>query len=267
MIEPSAIVNHLQMSLLRVASWASCSSCFVHPVRPTFWHGGGDQRPSGLWPEYREPPLAPTVQLLKMAPPDARGPGFTPFDAADVRALAAEARRGNRPDPAELDRLLEAASRGDRRAQESLLNAHLDWVASAADERRDRGLSEGDLFQEGALGLMEAIRGLGATGGGDFEIVSRREIAVHMDRALAREEAALRESEQLVRAAEDYERTEIGLRQELGREVTTVELAEKLEWTRERTEQVARLVEDARRRHDEELLGYLDPADPEDGRS
>jgi len=197
-----------------------------------------------------------------MAPPHAREPGFRPFEDVDVRALAAEARRGNRPDPAEHDRLLEAASRGDSQARELLLNAHLDWVASAAEERRDRGLSEGDLFQEGALGLMAAIGAFGPAGGGDFEAACRREIATHMDRALDDEEAAVRDSERLARAAEDYEGAEIGLRRELGREATTGELAEKLEWTRERTEEVGRLVDDARRRHDEELLSYLDPPDP-----
>jgi RNA polymerase primary sigma factor len=198
-----------------------------------------------------------------MAPRDAREPGFTPFDASDVRALAAEARRGNRPDPAEHDRLIEAASRGDHRAQESLLSAHLGWVASAAEERRDRGLSEVDLFQEGALGLMEAIGNLEPASRADFEAACRKEIADHMDRALADEEAAVRDGEMLVRAAEDYERTEIALRRELGRKATSAELAEKLEWTQERTEQVGRLVDDARQRHDEEILAYLDPADPE----
>ena len=186
------------------------------------------------------------------------------MDIADVTGLAGEARRGNRPDPAEHDRLLEAASRGDNRAREALLSAHLDWVESAAAERRDRGLSEGDLFQEGALGLMEAIRSLPSAGSAEFEFVCKREIAVYMDRALADEAAAVRDAEMLVRAAEDYERTEVGLRGELGREATVAELAEKLEWTTERTEEVGRMVHDARRRHDEELLEYLDPADQAD---
>ena len=197
-----------------------------------------------------------------MAPRDAREPGLAPSDAADVRALAEEARRGNRPDSAEHDRLLQAAGRGDQQAQQQLLNAHLDWVASAAEERRHRGLSEGDLFQEGALGLMEAIRTF-STGDADFEVACRREIAGRMDRALADEQAAVSEGEMLVRDAEDYERTEINLRRELGRRATNAELAEKLEWTEQRTDEIGRLVDDARRRHDEELLDYLDPVDPE----
>src|SRR5438309_5192916 len=79
----------------------------------------------------RRLPLGLTLQLPGMAPPDAREPGLTPFDATDVRALAAEAGCGNQPDSAEHHRLLQAASRGDQRAQQSLLNAHLDWIVSA----------------------------------------------------------------------------------------------------------------------------------------
>src|SRR5207244_6047794 len=139
-------------------------------------------------PNRLTPP--PTLQLRRVAPRDAREPGFTPLDAADVRGLAAAARRGNRPDPAEHDRLLMAASLGDDRAREALLSAHLDWVETAAADRRDRGLSEGDLFQEGALGLVEAIRRFAGAGGAEFEVVCRREIAAHMDRALADEAAA-----------------------------------------------------------------------------
>ena len=36
-------------------------------------------------------------------------------------------------------------------------------------------------------------------------------------------------------------------------------MARKLEWTVERTRYVAQIVTEARRRHDEELLAYIDP--------
>ena len=49
------------------------------------------------------------------------------------------------------------------------------------------------------------------------------------------------------------------MRHELQREPTEVELAEKLEWTVDRTRYVAQVVADARRRHDEELLAFIDP--------
>jgi hypothetical protein len=40
---------------------------------------------------------------------------------------------------------------------------------------------------------------------------------------------------------------------------TESEIAEKLEWTIERTRYVAQVVADARRRYDEELLAFIDP--------
>jgi hypothetical protein len=49
------------------------------------------------------------------------------------------------------------------------------------------------------------------------------------------------------------------MRLELGREATEAEVAEKLEWTIDRTRYVAHVVADARRRHDEELLAFIDP--------
>ena len=61
-------------------------------------------------------------------------------------------------------------------------------------------------------------------------------------------------------AATDYERTEVAMRLELHREPTTGELAEKLEWTADRTRYVAQVVADARTRQDEELLAFIDPA-------
>ena len=51
--------------------------------------------------------------------------------------------------------------------------------------------------------------------------------------------------ERLIVAATDYERTELLMRMELGREATEAELAEKLEWTVERTGYVAHVVADA----------------------
>ena len=60
-------------------------------------------------------------------------------------------------------------------------------------------------------------------------------------------------------AATDYERTEILMRHELGRTPTGPELAEKLEWSVDRTHYVAQVVAEARRRHDEGLLAFIDP--------
>jgi RNA polymerase primary sigma factor len=167
-------------------------------------------------------------------------------------------------------RLLEAAGHGDEEARNRLTRAHLDWVVSAAEERSDQGLSQGDLFQEGTIGLLEAISSFHASGAPDFERFARRQVALRMDRALSEERRQVRDSEMLVRAAGEYDEAEIGLRRELGRPGSDVEMAARLEWSLQRTVAIRELVTEARRRYDQDLLQYLEEEDvevvaPEDG--
>jgi DNA-directed RNA polymerase sigma subunit (sigma70/sigma32) len=132
-------------------------------------------------------------------------------------------------------------------------------VLRLAEARADRGLPVGDLVQEGSLGLVEAVRTFGDEAGDDFGAFAERKAGEQMDAALAAEAAAVRDAELLVAAASDYERTEILLHKLLRRPATEAEIAEKLEWTVDRTRYVAAVVADARRRHDEELLAFIDP--------
>lgn len=156
--------------------------------------------------------------------------------------------------------LLEQAALGDRASQERLVAAHLGLVIRLAADRVDRGLSMPDLVQEGSIGLVEAVRSFAGRDESDFVSFAEQQIAAQMEQAIATESAAVRDAQLLVTAATDYEHTEQVLRWELNREPTEAELAEKLEWTVERTRYVAHVVADARRRHDEEMLEFIDPA-------
>jgi DNA-directed RNA polymerase specialized sigma subunit len=202
----------------------------------------------------------PRIDAL-MAPSPDREPGQQRFDDQRVEDLAAAAGANHRPDRAEHERLLQAAGRGDHRACEALTEAHLDWVVAAARERAERGLSQADLFQEGTIGLMEAIRAFSSSHRHDFETFARERVALQMDRALGAEDKAVQDGKMLLQAAQDYVRAEFSVRRELGRAATTAELAAKLEWTVQRTEEIGQMVADAQRRHDEEILQYLEPGD------
>jgi RNA polymerase primary sigma factor len=116
-----------------------------------------------------------------------------------------------------------------------------------------------DLVQEGSIGLVEAVRAFAGSGAPDFASFAEARVNAQMDAAVEAEAAAVRDAHLLVNAATDYERTEILMRYELGRPPTDPELAEKLEWTVDRTRYVAQVVAEARRRHDEELLAFIDP--------
>jgi DNA-directed RNA polymerase sigma subunit (sigma70/sigma32) len=161
--------------------------------------------------------------------------------------------------PGEQEKLLERAALGDVNSQERLVAVNLTMVIRVALERGEQALSVPDLVQEGSIGLVEAVRTFADSGELDFPQFAESKIGAQMDAAIAAEGAAVRDAELLIAAATDYERTQWLLRRQLGREAAEAELAEKLEWTIERTRYVAHVVADARRRHDEELLAFIDP--------
>ena len=160
----------------------------------------------------------------------------------------------------EQQRLLERAELGDGASLERLVAVNLGLVIGLATAREEQGLSMPDLVQEGSIGLVEAVRSFATSGESDFVDFAEQRITRQMDAAIAAEAAAVRDAELLVTAATDYERTEVLMRRLLERAPTEDELAEKLEWTIERTRYIARVVADARRQYDEEMLEFIDPA-------
>jgi RNA polymerase primary sigma factor len=180
-------------------------------------------------------------------------------DAAVIRDLLRHAQTTKPLSDGEQERLLERSALGDKGSEDRLVAANLDMVIRLAAARGEQGMSMPDLVQEGSIGLVEAVRTFAYSGESDFARFAEQRAGAQMDAALAAEADAVRDAELLIAAATDYERTQTVMRVELLRDPTEDELAEKLEWTVERTRYVAQVVADARRRHDEELLQYIDP--------
>jgi RNA polymerase sigma factor (sigma-70 family) len=166
---------------------------------------------------------------------------------------------GESTSPDERPGLLRAAASGDRPARNRLLEELNYLVADAARQREGRSLEGGDLFQEGTIGLLSAIDSFHDSGQKEFESYAREQIALRMDAALQEEDAAVERAASLVRAAEEYERGEQQTRRELGRPGTDEEVAGKLKWSLEHTRKIKEMVQEARRRHDEDILSFLDP--------
>lgn len=162
-------------------------------------------------------------------------------------------------DAREQEDLLRRAGDGDTASQEVLVEAFMPTVFAMASARGDQGLPLGDLVQEGSIGLIQAIREFSTSGEADFRRFAETHIAAQLAAAIDAERAAVQEAQQLVTACEDYDRVQMLLGRELHRPPTEAEMARKLEWTVDRTRYVAKVVTEARRRHDEELLAYIDP--------
>ena len=180
-------------------------------------------------------------------------------DDAVMRDLRDQARAMPPLDQREEAELLERSAHGDRPSQTRLVASKLAMVIRLAESRREQGLSVPDLVQEGSLGLVEALQSFEGGEAAAFDEFAERHVGSQMDAAIAAEAAAVRDAEQLVAAATDYERVEALLTRSLQRAPTEIEIAQKLEWSPDRTSYVARVVADARRRHDEELLAFIDP--------
>jgi RNA polymerase primary sigma factor len=190
----------------------------------------------------------------------AAGPPMIDSDAETMRDLMRQADAIRPLSGDEQEQLLQRAGLGDKASQERLVAVNLGLVIRLAAERDQQGLSTPDLVQEGSIGLVEAVRSFVDSGASEFASYAEQRIRHQMDEAIAIEATPVRDAELLVAAATDYEHALLVMRLELEREPTESELAEKLEWTVERTRYVARVFADARRRHDEELLEFIDPA-------
>jgi DNA-directed RNA polymerase sigma subunit (sigma70/sigma32) len=180
-------------------------------------------------------------------------------DEDALQALMLGARSVGPLAKSEEETLLKRAALGDQTSQDRLVAGNIDRVISLAAARGEQALSLADLVQEGSIGLLHAVRTFADSGESDFASYAEAGIAAQIDAALAAEAAAVHEGELLVAAATDYERAELVLARILHRAPTAPELAEKLEWTVERTVYVAQVVADARRRYDEEMLAFIDP--------
>jgi len=180
-------------------------------------------------------------------------------DEAVLGQLRRQARSHDPLQPADEERLLHQSALGDRTSEDRLVAANMTMVIRLATERGEQGLSVLDLVQEGAIGLVEAVRSFATSGETSFAGHAERKVVEQMDSAIAAETAAVRDAQLLVAAATDYERAELVLRRELQRAPVPSEIAEKLEWTVDRTLYVAQVVADARRQHDEEMLAFIDP--------
>lgn len=226
-----------------------------------------------------------------MAPrSDLRGPGEGPQDRnglsetdseesdRHLRELVLEAARAPKPTASEREHLLAAAGEGDGPAAERLVKAGLEMVIRQAAARAGRGLPVDELVQEGSLGLVSAVRQFSSSGRKDYDAYAEEKVGAALEAALAEEEEAQKESRRLIADAEAFERAELIVARDLGRRPTDAEVGEKLEWIPERAHIMGAIVREARLKHDQELLSFIDPdqegldslidpdeIDPEDG--
>ena len=167
----------------------------------------------------------------------------------------------------EEQRLLAAQGVDRDAANRTLIEHNLYLVLEAAEARKRHGVSFGDLFQEGTVGLISAVEHF-KPGDGPFHARLVDVVGVTMDDVLAQTEEAQRNDEAFVVACRLLESAQRLLSERLGRAATPAELAKLLQWEEARVNVILEMLRGARDVHDQELLDYLDvlddPDDPDD---
>ncbi len=183
-------------------------------------------------------------------------------DDTTLDALAAHAHAHPDLSPEAADRLIEAAQGGDREAHETLVEHSLGAVLDSAVAHRDRGVDVIDLYQEGSMAAVVAVREyVGRRGtGSQLDAYVRRVVDGHLDRVIAAEQAASEGAARLVQDTELLEAAQLRLRDATGRPPTETELAALLRWAPERVELVAHHLATARELYDADIVQYLDDA-------